>query len=294
MRNKKTFKTLKVSEIQCQGKRQRPVDDGYAEIIKASIEETCQISPVLVRPTPNGKKKYQLVAGGHRHRAIELIGKDAPIECVVVTAATDEAALLEASENLIRNDLNPLDRAIAVENFRANWEKLFGKVKPGKDANPISANFALIGDDNNSVNLTELEEGASKATFPVYCAERMGLSRRAIMYSQKIAKNLPADLRQKLSGTAAADNQSLLLKFADLPPEKLKVAAKSIDTCKGDAKAALEALEGKKSVKPQTKNEQQFSKLFDAWARANAEVKAQFLAQAGLIEKPDEAIKNAA
>ena len=110
------------------GERLRPIDMDYAEAIAASMSEHGQISPIMIRKTPAKKgTPYTLVAGGYRTTAATLLGWT-EIDAIVVKADVVEAQLLEISENLYRNELNALDRAIFVMKYRELWEeKLLAK-----------------------------------------------------------------------------------------------------------------------------------------------------------------------
>ncbi len=110
------------------------------------------------------------------------------------------------------------------------------------------------GRPKNSANIAQLIQDEAEGGFSAACADKLGLSKRAVQYSNTIAQNLPKDLRDKLQGTPAADNQSQLLKLAKLEPEKLKQAVKVIDTVEGDIAAAIDVLEDKKKVN-RTKSE---------------------------------------
>ncbi len=125
------FIRAKISEIHI-GERARPIDEDHAQAIAASMTERGQISPIMVRRTPaanKGKTPLTLVAGGHRTRGAVINGWD-ELDAIVVSADVVEAQLLELSENLFRNELSALDRAIFVLKFRELWEEQHGKINP--------------------------------------------------------------------------------------------------------------------------------------------------------------------
>jgi ParB family chromosome partitioning protein len=84
-----------------------------------SIRASGIVQPVLLRLSPLAEGRYQLVVGERRWRAASLAG----LETVpaVIRQVTDQDALEFAlTENLLRQDLNPLDVARA---FQALQEK---------------------------------------------------------------------------------------------------------------------------------------------------------------------------
>ena len=228
------FVSLNLAKIHVGKDRSRDVDDDHALAIKASMVEHFQFQPIIVRKTPNGKAPYTLVDGAHRCRAIELLDdKDAELNCLIVKADNAEAAMVEVAANVFRNELTALDRAIAVQIYRDQWEKKYGKVNP-KGGRP-----------KNTANLAELIAEEAAKGFGASCAERLGLSKRAIERSSQIAANLPPDLVSILRGTAAADNQSQLEAFAKLPPKQRAKAAGVVKDADGDIAKALAALTNK-------------------------------------------------
>ncbi|AGF75729.1 hypothetical protein BVwin_06070 [Bartonella vinsonii subsp. berkhoffii str. Winnie] len=113
--------------------RIRPVDDEHAKALAQSMAREGLMNPITVRHTPNAKEgHYTLIAGAHRLRAAELLGYGA-IEAVVVQADKENAVLLEVAENLFRNELSVIDRALFVQTYRELWEKKYGEIKRGGD-----------------------------------------------------------------------------------------------------------------------------------------------------------------
>jgi ParB family chromosome partitioning protein len=80
------------------------------EELAASIRENGLLQPLVVRPAPTAKGRYELIAGERRFRALKRLGwSDAP---VLVRDASDETLLVLALvENLQREALNPLEEA---------------------------------------------------------------------------------------------------------------------------------------------------------------------------------------
>lgn len=273
------FKTMRLADIHVP-ERLRKVDDDYALAIQASIVEHGQFQPVLVRQTPNGKRGHTLVAGATRYRAIELLDDaEAEIDTAVVKADADEAVLIEIEENLFRNDLSVMDRAVFVQTYRDVWEKTRGEIRPGKNNLPNSAKLAQLGSSPVDLVAKEAENGFSEA-----CADRLGVSRRAIYRLNTIAQNLPREVRQAISGTRIADNQSQLLALARLEPSKRAKAHIAIRESKGDFKAAMDLLEP--PAKKPDPELQILSRLIDAWERAKPATRQKFLAHADMVAAP--------
>lgn len=79
-----------------------------------SIRATGVVQPVLVRPAPAASGRFQLVAGERRWRAAKLAGLEA-LPALVRELSDRQTIELALTENLLREDLNPMDVARAYE-----------------------------------------------------------------------------------------------------------------------------------------------------------------------------------
>lgn len=269
------YKLIPLSEIFVP-ERLRAVEEDHAIAIAQSIVEHGLINPITVRSTPAAKGgKYTLVAGAHRRRSYELNDED-EIPAIVVEADKDEAQLVEIVENLFRNDLSVMDRAIFVQSYRDVWEAKYGKIDRSHN---LKQSKGQVGPSTGSrANLAQmLADEAESGGFSAHVAERMGVSVRAVKRLNQIAQNLTPKLREKLRGTDAADNQSLLLNLAKRgPTEQGKIAAAMAST--PDVKQVIAALAPTK-VEPSKADKQEMVKieLLAAWKKADAVTRSLFV-----------------
>lgn len=269
------FKTIAIDQIAIP-ERLRAVEEEHALAIAQSIVEHGLINPITVRHTPNAKgASYTLVAGAHRLRAF-AINDESEIEALVIEADKDEAQLVEITENLFRNDLSVMDRAVFVQSYREVWERKHGQINP-KGGRPA-----------NSVNLTELLGAEAEASvFARHVADRMGVSRSAIERLNRIAKNLRPEVRAAVRGTPIADNQSELLKLSKMEPSKQRQIAVALRQ-EPDLKKALSevaAVQPKGELTEEDKRNVAIARLEKAWNEADDEVCLAFLK--GLLHAPD-------
>ena len=268
------FKTIAIDQIVVPD-RLRAVEEEHALAIAQSIVEHGLINPITVRHTPNAKEgSYTLVAGAHRLRAV-AINDDSEIEALVIEADKDEAQLVEVTENLFRNELSVMDRAVFVQSYRDVWERKNGKVEPGRPANRVNLTLLLA------------EEASVRGGFIQHVAERMGVSREALIRLNRIAKNLRPEVRAAIRGTPIADNQSELLKIAKMEPSRQRQIAVALKQAP-DLKRALveiDAVQPKAELTVEDKRNLAIARLEKAWDEADEEVCLTFLK--GLLHAPD-------
>jgi len=131
--------------------RTRPSAEGLDELA-ASIREHGVISPILVRTIPltlyDGVGcRYELVAGERRWRASRLAGRTA-IPALLVEDEPDDRAMLELAitENLQREDLHPIDEALALGRMHQDLGYSFSRIaeRLGKSKGYVQNRMRLL------------------------------------------------------------------------------------------------------------------------------------------------------
>lgn len=89
------------------------------EDLSNSIKNQGVMQPIIVRPI--GEQKYEIIAGERRWRASQLAGLDKIP--VIIKDVPDEAAIAMALiENIQREDLNPIEEAVALQRLQIEFE----------------------------------------------------------------------------------------------------------------------------------------------------------------------------
>lgn len=244
--------------------RLRAIDDGYVALLAENIAQTERLrQPLEVRKVKDG---FRLIAGGHRHAAVQRLGWFS-VPCFVFEASAEEARLAEIDENLVRHELNPLDRAVFLAERKSLYEALHPEAKKGGNR----------GNQHTGGRQTEI------VSFSRDTAERCGLTDRTIRTAVMIATRLDPQVRATIAGTWISRNQSELLqlvKSESAAEQRAIVAELLADTPKAKRVAEARRLVANAPV-PAEKHpdDKAFEALYSQWGRASAAAKRAFLAR---------------
>lgn len=116
----KTLKELPVDLIQ-RGKYQprRDIEPESLQELANSIKSQGVMQPIVVRPI--GGERYEIIAGERRWRATQLAGLDT-IPVVIRDVPDDAAIAMALIENIQREDLNPIEEAMALHRLQQEFE----------------------------------------------------------------------------------------------------------------------------------------------------------------------------
>jgi len=143
MEGTKTLQEIPIASISPNPFQPRKrMDEAALRELAASFRQTGVLQPVLVRPQGDG---YQLIAGERRWRAAQIAGLER-IPAVVREATNAETLELALVENLLREDLNPMEEAEAYQRllteFQWSQEELAQRV--GRDRSTVANALRLL------------------------------------------------------------------------------------------------------------------------------------------------------
>ncbi len=192
-----------------------------------SIKAKGVIQPVLLRRSAD---RYQLVAGERRWRAAQLAGVD-EIPAIVRDLDDREAIELALTENLLRDDLGPIDTAKAYRNLQERFgitqEEIARRL--GLNRVTVTNTLRLLKLDakiQEMVERGELTAGHARAILALSSKEDQ------LRLAEKIAKRgLSVREAEKLSSTPASQ------------PDAAKAGTKQASISDPNARAAVTELE---------------------------------------------------
>ena len=193
----------------------RHFDSARLQELAQAIRSQGIIEPLVVRPTPvaNGgtppAAPYELVAGERRWRAARIAGLS--VVPVVVRELDDHAALeMSLVENLMREDLNPIDEARGFERLARSFAMSHDQVaaRIGKSRPYVSNAIRLLDFPPAVLEMLErgeLSAGQARPLLAITSAEAQTVAARRIVegrISARGAEELAAAARRSRGGAA--------------------------------------------------------------------------------------------
>ena len=192
----------------------RVIEPEALEELARSIAAAGLVQPVIVRPAAEG---YELIAGERRWRAAQLAGFTV-IPAIVRPASDTESLELALIENVVRQQLNAIDEAYALQVLRddlgVTQEALASRV--GKSRSAIANKIRLLDLPHELQDLLvsgELSEGHGRALLGLTSrGEQLRLGRKAVRQGMSVraveaavrAQNDPSAKARKAGGDHSA------------------------------------------------------------------------------------------
>ncbi len=159
------------------------MDPERLEELAESIKAQGLVQPVVIRPLAR-EGHYELIAGERRWRATQLAGlKTIP---AIVRHIEDESALaLALIENIQREDLNPLEEALAIKRLIDEFELTHAEAAHavGRSRAAVSNLLRLLELDPKVRNLIEsgqINMGHARALLSLSAAEQTRLAHEIV------------------------------------------------------------------------------------------------------------------
>jgi ParB family chromosome partitioning protein len=171
-------------ELISRGKYQ-PRRDMHPEALEEladSIKAQGVMQPIVVRLV--GDEQYEIIAGERRWRATQLAGLD-KIPAVVRDVPDEAAIAMALIENIQREDLNPIEEAMALKRLQDEFELTHQEVAQavGKSRTTVTNLLRLIALDDDVKKLLEhgdLEMGHARAILSLAAEQQREVARQIV------------------------------------------------------------------------------------------------------------------
>ena len=138
--------TLRISDIEPRSDQPRKdFNQNALELLAESISAYGVLQPIIVRENPVMKGSYEIIAGERRWRASKMAGLS-EIPVVILDGDDLKAAQVSIIENIQRENLNPVEEALAyralIDKFDLTQEKVAAQV--GKNRATVANMMRLL------------------------------------------------------------------------------------------------------------------------------------------------------
>lgn len=233
----------------CQRGKYQPRRDMHPEQLEElaeSIKAQGVMQPIVVRQIE--PDRYEIIAGERRWRATQLAGVDTIP--AVIRDVTDEAAFAMALiENIQREDLNPIEEAVALKRLQDEFELTHQEVAQavGKSRTTVTNLLRLIALSDDVKTLLEhgdLEMGHARALLTLAPEEQREIGRQivakglSVRQTETLVRNYQESKAKPKSQTPAgpsADIRRLQEKLSD----QLGAGVEIQHTAKGKGKLVI-------------------------------------------------------
>lgn len=214
------------------------------EELAESIKAQGVMQPIVIRPISS--EKYEIIAGERRWRATQLAGLDT-IPAVIRDVPDEAAIAMALIENIQREDLNPIEEAVALKRLQDEFELTHQEVANavGKSRTAVTNLLRLMSLDNEVKKLLEhgdIEMGHARAVLSLEPLQQRDVAQQvvakclSVRQTESAVRRLLEDKKQIKPQTVTSPD---LQKLEEGLSEKVGVPVSIQHTAKGKGKLVL-------------------------------------------------------
>lgn len=203
----------------------RYINEQDLQELAASIEKHGVMQPIVIRPIEDEKYLYEIIAGERRWRAAQLAGlTEVP---AIVRDLTDQVAIaLALIENIQRQDLNPIDQAMALQRFHDEFGLSHQEIADtvGKARTTVSNLLRLLSlaePVKDFMQQSLLDMGHARAILTLKAKDQLKVAEHVIEKSlsvrqtEQLVREMNAPKQAKEKQPASSDIQQLTQRLSD-------------------------------------------------------------------------------
>ncbi len=205
---KRQYVLLPTAQIDAARRQPRTnFDEKRLHELAESIRESGLIQPLVVRERQG---RYELIAGERRLRACRIADLD-KVPVVIKDVTDTEAYTLALIENIQREDLNPVEEALAYRKLLDDTEATQAELaeRLGKSRSALANAVRLLELPDEILDLlasSQLSSGHARALVALDEEDALELARRAVEESWSVRKTEEA-ARQRKAGDSKEDKK---------------------------------------------------------------------------------------
>ena len=211
----------------------RFIDEADLQELAASIQKHGVMQPIVIRPIDDAEHAYEIIAGERRWRAARIAGlTEIP---AIVRDLTDQVAIaLALIENIQRQDLNPIDQALALqrfhEEFGLNHQEIADTV--GKARTTVSNLLRLLSLTDEVKNLMQqgqIDMGHARAILTLKAKDQLQIAKivmdkgLSVRQTEQLVRDWNTPKQEKASAPLVVDVEQLTQKLSERFSANVKI-----------------------------------------------------------------------
>lgn len=203
----------------------RFIDEQDLQELAASIKKHGVMQPIVIRPVDDTDTPYEIVAGERRWRAAKIAGL-ATVPAIVRDLTDQVAIALALIENIQRQDLNPIDQALALQRFHEEFGLSHQEIADtvGKARTTVSNLLRLLSLADEIKDLMQqgqIDMGHARAILTLKVKDQLHIAKIVIEKSlsvrqtEQLVRDLNTPKIDKAKETASTDVAQLTKKLSD-------------------------------------------------------------------------------
>lgn len=213
------FNEIELDQI-CPGRYQprRDMASEALESLASSIRAQGVMQPIVIRPVETG---YEIIAGERRWHAARLAGLT-KIPAVIRDVPDNAAIAMALIENIQREDLNPVEEAIALQRLQQEFDLSQQEVADavGKSRSAVANLLRLLNlcdEVKNYLERGDIEMGHARALLPLAKDQQKDAGREVVSkdLSVRDTESLVRRLQEDKKGKPEAANNDHLGEIAN-------------------------------------------------------------------------------
>ena len=211
----------------------RFIDEADLQELAASIQKHGVMQPIVIRPIDDAEHAYEIIAGERRWRAARIAGlTEIP---AIVRNLTDQVAIaLALIENIQRQDLNPIDQALALQRFHAEFGLSHQEIADtvGKARTTVSNLLRLLSLTDEVKNLMQqgqIDMGHARAILTLKAKDQLQIAKivmdkgLSVRQTEQLVRDWNTPKQEKASAPLVADVEQLTQKLSERFSANVKI-----------------------------------------------------------------------
>jgi ParB family chromosome partitioning protein len=175
-----------------------------------SIKAQGLMQPIVVRPLV-GKNRFEIIAGERRWRASQIAGLE-KVPCVVRDVPDEAALAMSLIENIQREDLNPMEEAVALSRLQEEFQLTHQQVAEAVGKSRVTVTnllrlMTLSPDARRMLEHGDLEMGHARAILTLDPAKQTEAAKiisakaLSVRQTEDLVRRMQAEQQPKLDKT---------------------------------------------------------------------------------------------